>query len=96
MATTVISGRVDTLVARQAQIAIQRAGTTPGEVIKSVWENIAQTGEVPRREEEQKRTARQRAALERLDAIRAELSGCEWLHDLTDEQMKEMLGDRNA
>lgn len=93
MATTVISGRVDTLVARQAQIAIQRAGTTPGEVIKSVWEDIAQTGEVPRREEEQKRTARQRAALERLDAIRSHHTYAPELAALTDEQMKAMFGD---
>lgn len=96
MATTVISGRVDTLVAKQAQIVIKRAGMTPGEVIKGVWENIARTGEVPKGQASEDGGLVNEDALKRLDKVRAKLSQCERLHTLTDDQMKEMFANRDA
>lgn len=47
MATEVVSGRVDEKVRQRADAYIRAAGSTPAEVIKVVWENIARTGEVP-------------------------------------------------
>ena len=47
MATAVVSGRVDEKVRQRADAYIRAAGSTPAEVIKVVWENIARTGEVP-------------------------------------------------
>ena len=50
MATAVVSGRVDEKVRQRADAYIRAAGSTPAEVIKVVWENIARTGEVPTEE----------------------------------------------
>lgn len=47
MATAIVSGRVDLAVRDRANAYIHAAGLTAADVIKRVWENIAQTGEVP-------------------------------------------------
>lgn len=96
MSTTVISGRVDTLVARQAQMVLQHAGVTPGEVIKAVWGRIASTGEVPVHEEGVQEGRRQLDALERLDGIRERYASCEALHTLDDAQMKDIIAGHYA
>lgn len=47
MATTVIPGRVDERVKARDDVFIRAAGLSAGDVIRAVWEHIAQTGEVP-------------------------------------------------
>ena len=47
MATSVISGRVDTRVQQKADIALRKAGLTPTDIIQRMWNSIAATGEIP-------------------------------------------------
>ena len=94
MATAVVSGRVDEKIRQRADAYIRAAGSTPAEVIKVVWENIARTGEVPEvatAEEEP------RGTWERFMEFREGLPEAEpWLVNLTKEQMRDMIASRYA
>ena len=50
MATAVVSGRVDEDVKRRADIIIRSSGLTVAGVIADVWQDIVETGQVPRRQ----------------------------------------------
>ena len=93
MATSVVSGRVDEKVRQRADAYIRAAGSTPAEVIKVVWENIARTGEVP----EVAPSEGSRGAWERFMEFRESLPKAEpWLVNLTKEQMRDMIAGRHA
>ena len=93
MATSVVSGRVDEKVRQRADAYIRAAGSTPAEVIKVVWENIARTGEVP----EVVPVEEPRGAWERFMEFRESLPKAEpWLVNLTKEQMRDMIAGRHA
>ncbi len=93
MATSVVSGRVDEKVRQRADAYIRAAGSTPAEVIKVVWENIARTGEVP----EVAPTEEPRDVWERFMEFRETLLEAEpWLVNLTKEQMRDMIASRYA
>lgn len=66
MATTVISGRVEECVKARADVFILAAGLSAGDVIRAVWEHIAQTGEVPDAGDGIGRQHAKRDSLERL------------------------------
>ena len=92
MATSVVSGRVDEKIRQRADAYIRAAGSTPAEVIKVVWENIARTGEVP---EEAPASAAQ-GPMERLAELRESFSEADWLVNLTKEEMRDMIASRYA
>ena len=92
MATAVVSGRVDERVRQRADAYIRAAGSTPAEVIKVVWERIAQTGEVP--EEEPVTVAQE--PMERLAELRALFGKSDWLVNLTKEEMRDVIASRYA
>ena len=93
MATSVVSGRVDEKIRQRADAYIRAAGSTPAEVIKVVWENIARTGEVP----EVVPVEEPRGAWERFMEFRESLPKAEpWLVSLTKEQMRDMIASRYA
>ena len=93
MATAVVSGRVDEKIRHRADAYIRAAGSTPAEVIKVVWENIARTGEVP----EVVPVEEPRGAWERFMEFRESLPKAEpWLVNLTKEQMRDMIAGRHA
>lgn len=92
MATAIVSGRVDARVKERADRSIKAAGTTVGDVIRTVWEHIARTGEVPHASPENADGAD--AAWDALLAVREELSHCPASDDplaaLTDDQLHDM------
>lgn len=93
MATAVVSGRVDEGVRRRADAYIRAAGSTPAEVIKVVWENIARTGEVP---EGLRPEPGERDPLGDLAELRASFASSEWLVGLTKEGLREAVASRYA
>ena len=92
MATVIVSGRVDARTKERADGYIKAAGMTVGEVIKTVWEHIAHTGEVPQVSNEAMEATR--PEWEAFLAIREELSGLPRTHDflstLTDDELHDM------
>lgn len=92
MATAVVSGRVDEKVRQRADAYIRAAGSTPAEVIKVVWENIARTGEVP----EAASAAAAQGPMERLAELRESFGEADWLVNLTKEEMRDMIASRYA
>ena len=66
MSTATVSASVDARTKAIANAHIKQAGLTPNEVIRGLWENIAETGNVPqfertrsRREQERREAFRQ-------------------------------------
>ena len=47
MKTAVVSGRVSLAVRERAERVIRQNGLTAADVVKRVWEHIAQSGELP-------------------------------------------------
>lgn len=91
MATSVVSGRVDDHVKERAAAYIHAAGMTSADVIKTVWERIAKTGEVPVAEAEERECDPFEAFVEFCDS----LGPCDdWLINMTDEQMNDMIASR--
>ncbi len=92
MATAVISGRVDEQVRESAERYIQAAGLTVADVIRTVWERIAKTGEVPCEETGDELTD---AAWNDFMAFREQISGeASWLDTLSGREMRDMVAAR--
>lgn len=92
MATAVISGRVDEQVRESAERYIQAAGLTVADVIRTVWERIARTGEVPREEAVGEPAD---AAWNDFMAFRDEISGeASWLDALTEREVRDLVAAR--
>lgn len=92
MATAVISGRVDEQVRESAERYIQAAGLTAADVIRTVWERIARTGEVPREEAVGEPAD---AAWNDFMAFRDEISGeASWLDALTEREVRDLVAAR--
>ena len=95
MGTVVVSGRVDEQVKREVDRILEREGTTAAEVIKQMWVTISVTGEVPRTEEQERRVREQRERFKRFVDFTRELPPApEWLINLTDEEMRDMIASR--
>lgn len=98
METAVISGRVDLQVKEQAAIYIRRAGQTAADVVKTVWENIAATGDVPEPVQSNKNESHE-------DTWNAFMAFCDELNsahvnfelsEMTDQQIKDLVAERYA
>lgn len=96
MATAIVSGRIDVRTRDRAGAFIRRAGTTPGEVIRIVWENIAATGQIP----EEVSEVQDAAACESLqeffdfcDSLDWSDPEYEWVDEATDEQVKDFIAE---
>lgn len=96
MATVVVSGSVDERVKARADAFIRAAGLSSGDVIRMVWERIAQTGEVPDAPHSGEKTVAADDPLARLGELRAAFGASEELVNLTDSQTREMRADRYA
>ena len=96
MATAVVSGRVDEQIKVRAEAFIRAAGLSTGDVIRVVWEHIAQTGEVPDALDGAERLNASRDPLARLGELRASFGTCDDLLTLDDEQMRDMIASRYA
>lgn len=92
MATISVAARIDEDTLKRASFFIDRAGLTNSEVIQIVYANIAETGEVPEREEAPSKGTGARA---RLDALLAEMPGTSELEQLTDDDVERMLENRD-
>lgn len=91
MATKVVSGRVDEDVKRRADAYIKKEGLTPADVIKIVWDTIAETGEIPQKTS---RNGAERPDLNGFFEACDELPVSDEFESLTERQMKELLAGR--
>lgn len=93
VATAIVSGRVDAAVKERAGAYIRAAGSSVGDVINVVWNNIAATGHLPAQ-----------AAPERTqeDPFEAFMSFCDSLQPLPDApdlsrmssaELRDLVGD---
>lgn len=96
MATAVVSGRVDVQVRARADAFVRAAGLSTDDVIRAVWEHIAQTGEIPDTDDGAGRPDAVRDPLERLSELGASFGTCEDLVELDDTQMRDMIASRYA
>jgi len=94
MGTAVVSGRVDEDVRERAARYIQAAGVTAGDVIKAVWESIAQTGEVPLAAGAGQAGAVHEERLETLRRVRGHMAACPELLCMDDAQMRACIAER--
>lgn len=94
MATAVVSGRVDEKTKERADAYIRAAGSTPGDVIRIVWEQIAATGVVPETPAEHEETKRRLEALRAITRLREGMPQHTFLDTMTDEEMKELIAER--
>ena len=91
MATAVVSGRIDAALKRKAEVIIEEAGSTPGEVIKNVWANIVATGQIPQSPEEIDEQARKAQVLDELWELVHSLPPCPNVAKMSDDDIKEMM-----
>ena len=92
MASTLVAGRVDCDVSARAQFYIDRANTTQAEVIRYVWQQISETGEVPMKSGHEQE--RQERLLTKLQELRENTPHCERLEKLTSADLKIELANR--
>ena len=94
MATAIVSGRVDEAVKARAARHIHAAGMSVGDVIKAVWEHIAETGEVPSPAPATDSAWCQRERLQALRAFRDGLPTKPELIGLGDAEMRVLIAER--
>ena len=91
--TTVVSARVDTATATLAAARIKDANLTVAEVIKRVWQQIAETGEMPVAPGQKDKSD----ALQRLSALQDRLAPMpDSFNAMSAEQLEDVLGDCDA
>lgn len=94
MATAVVSGRIDASLRDKAAPYLKLAGVTAGDVIKTVWKSIAETGQVPQPVEAE---AGRASALEEFFSLcDSNTSASDWLATMTDAEMRDILGERDV
>ncbi len=93
MPTSLVSGRVNSEDKQRADIYIRRAGLTTSDVIKTVWSNIANTGEIPKPVQT---PCNIESATDRLIQLRAKIPRSEFLENLTPEGLKEELKGKHG
>ncbi len=93
MPTAIISGRVEESTKEKAEAYIRAAGLTVGDVIKRVWDRIAQTGELPQPVEKSESTddASWRAFMEFRDFLNGSEETEDWLADLDDRGVRDIV-----
>ena len=93
MATAIISGRVEESVKEKAGAYIRAAGLTVGDVIKLVWENIAQTGELPQPIDrgDSSEDATWKGFMEFRSALNDGSAREDWLADLDDKGIRDVV-----
>lgn len=96
MGTAVVSGRVDEAVKRKADAVIRRYGCTTNDVIKNVWQSIAQTQELPDMHMVEDERAAAARAMRELREFTDSLQPCPVLATLSDDDVKEMMKARRV
>ena len=96
MQTAVVSGRVDIETKRKVDAVLRDTGVTAGDVIKLVWSDIAQTGQLPTSEAADKERVRRARVLEELRDLCDSMPPCPELARLDDAGIKEMMVNRDV
>ena len=92
MATVVVAGRVDEEVKRGVDRILERVGKTTADVIKEVWVNIYLTGELPTTQQQEETFREQRRRFQEfMEFVSSAPPVPEWLVNLTDEEMHNMM-----
>ena len=96
MATATVSASVDTTTKTLANAYIRKAGLTPNELIRRLWESIADTGVVPQFQEsdDSRAQARMQAFRESQDIIRTLPHGTQ-LDAMSYDDLREELSNRD-
>lgn len=91
MTLTTVSGRIDSATKAKANRYIQSAGFTPNDIIRNIWNYIAQTGEIPEVASQQILTAQEqkKAALQHMLTIADALPTGSPLATMSDNQLRE-------
>lgn len=84
------------LVKSRADAFIRAAGSSARDVIRAVWEHIAQMGEVPDASGDVGKQHTKRDSLERPGELRVSFGACDDLVALDDAQMRDMIASRYA
>ena len=96
MATATVSASVDAQTKIIANAYIQKAGLTPNEVIRNLWEHIAATGEVPASEKtDTDRERRRHEAFRHMESLMKTIPEDTPLATMSDEEIKEMIRNRD-
>lgn len=92
MATAVVSGRVDEEIKRKADIIIERAGKTTGDVIRDIWANIVITGELPTTKQQEEEFLEKRRRFKAfMELVESLPPAPPWFATMTDEEMRDMM-----
>ena len=94
MATAIVSGRVDEDVKDRVARLIQAAGLSAGDVIKTVWDTIARTGEVPLPPVEGSEAEARRRRFAAFMELRATLPPCPALVEMDDAALRAQVAER--
>ncbi len=92
MPSTLVAGRVDSAVAKRAQFFIEGSNSTQADVIRYIWQQIAETGVVPTNGDTG--NAAQQSLEEELSELRAITPRSEFLETLSPHDLKRELACR--
>lgn len=94
MATSIVSGRVDSVINQRASSYIHAAGLTVSDVIGMLWNCIAQNKQVPDflMQAETQEADSLAQFFEFCDSLEP-LPDTEWISNIDDEQMKKLITD---
>lgn len=94
MATSVVAGRVDEQVRRAAEASLRAAGITVSDIIGRLMEHIAATGEIPSFQEQDDGLESESAVNEFFSFIDSLPPAPDWLVEMDDRSMQEMIASR--
>lgn len=96
MGTATISASVSSTTKAIANARIREVGQTPNGLIKSLWEHIASTGDVPIFEENDSSETKRRNTIERMHQLMDEMPKGTPLSTMTVDDIRKELADRDC
>lgn len=97
MATGTVGATVDATTKAIAAAYIRKAGTTPNQIIRSLWEHIAATGEIPSYDDQAvSERERRREAFDRMQRIVDSMPKGTPLATMTDDDLRRELEKRDV
>jgi antitoxin component of RelBE/YafQ-DinJ toxin-antitoxin module len=93
MATSIVNAKIDSYLKERVDAILKREHRTASEVIKTTWEEIASTGDLPQRMREKEETEQQGLIQRKLNSYHAAIGRSSLSSEYINRDYREILAD---
>jgi len=94
--SNIINARVNSYLKERVDYVLRREQTTASELIRSVWEEVARSGDLPDFAKQQSQEDRHNAQLEKIRVLHSAIGSSNLPSEIANQDIKEFLLDHVA